>query len=77
MKLQILQDSKGHDTGVFIPIAEWEYIKKCYPNIEELRNELPHWQQDTLDKRLDEIKTKPENLRPISHLFEILDQEEG
>lgn len=77
MKLQFIQDSKGKDAGVFIPIADWEYIKKCYPNIEEIQKELPQWQKDTLDIRLEDIKNKPESLRPVSRLFEILDQEEG
>ena len=77
MKLQIIQDSKGKATGVYIPIADWEHIKKCCPNIEEIQKELPQWQKETLDKRLADIKNEPESQRPISRLFEILDQEEG
>ena len=77
MRLQYIQDSKGKDTGVFIPIADWENIKRSYPNIEEIQQELPQWQKDTLAKRLDDINNKPERLKTIDSLFEVLDQEEG
>lgn len=30
MKLQVIQDSKGKPTGVYIPINEWKELKKQY-----------------------------------------------
>jgi len=39
MKLQIIQDSKGKATGVFIPIKEWKTLKKQYHDLELLEAE--------------------------------------
>ncbi len=39
MKLQIIQDSKGKATGVFIPIKEWKTLKKQYQDLKLLESE--------------------------------------
>ncbi len=39
MKLQVIQDSKGKATGVFIPYSEWKVLKKKYKYLEDLENE--------------------------------------
>jgi hypothetical protein len=36
MKIQMIQDSKGKATGVFIPIKEWKQLKKQYSDLEDL-----------------------------------------
>ncbi len=41
MKLQVIQDSKGKATGVFIPINEWKELKKQYVELEALEHEEP------------------------------------
>lgn len=41
MKLQIIQDSKGKATGVFIPIKDWNELKKQYKDLESLEYEVP------------------------------------
>ncbi len=41
MKLQIIQDSKGKPTGVYIPMNEWKELKKIYKNLESLEYETP------------------------------------
>ena len=33
MRLQMIQDSKGKATGVFIPINEWKALKKQYKDL--------------------------------------------
>lgn len=35
MNIQIIHGEKGKPTGVFIPIKDWEIIKKNNPKIEE------------------------------------------
>lgn len=35
MIAQVLQDSKGNETGVFIPIEEWNRMKADYPGLEQ------------------------------------------
>jgi hypothetical protein len=74
MRTQIIQDHNGLPTGVFIPIQDWENIKKYYPNIEKVDQELPQWQKDFLDVRLDDLNN-PDELKPIDELFKVLDAE--
>jgi heme oxygenase len=51
MKLQVIQDSKGKATGVFIPYSEWKLLKKQYKDLEALENDEP-----TREQVLDGIK---------------------
>jgi hypothetical protein len=41
MRLQVIEDSKGKATGVFIPINEWKELKKQYKGLEVLEYEEP------------------------------------
>lgn len=75
MRTQIIQDHNGQPTGVFIPIEDWENIKKNYPDIEKIDDELPQWQKDALDMRLADLNN-PNQLEPIDNLFKTLDFEE-
>jgi hypothetical protein len=36
MKLQVIQDNKGKTTGVYIPIQEWNVLKKRYKDLENI-----------------------------------------
>ncbi len=49
MKLQIIQDSKGKATGVYIPISDWNALKKQYSELEVLEFEEPSKEQILLD----------------------------
>jgi len=40
MQLQVIQDSKGNNAGVFIPIDKWNLIKSSYPNIEHVDEDV-------------------------------------
>lgn len=72
MKTQIIQDHNGLPTGVFIPIEDWENIKKQYPGIETMDSDLPQWQKDILDSRLADMKN-PGKTKPVDLLYKILD----
>jgi hypothetical protein len=72
MKLQVLQDNLGNQTGVYVPIEDWNLIKNNYPDIETLDQELPQWEKDLIDSRLETITKNPERLKPIESLFEEL-----
>lgn len=39
MKLQIIQDNKGKAAGVFIPIQEWNALKKQYKQLAFLEDD--------------------------------------
>jgi len=74
MRTQIIQDHNGLPTGVFIPIEDWENIKKSYPSIEKVNEDLPQWQKDIIDARLADLNN-PKKFKSIEHLFDVLDEE--
>jgi hypothetical protein len=74
MKLQVLQDSDGNNSGVYIPSQEWILIKQQYPDIENISNDIPDWQKEILTERLAAIAKNPERVKPIQGLFDALDK---
>ena len=72
MKLQVIQDNFGNQTGVYVPIEDWTLIKNNYPDIETLEQELPQWEKDLIDNRLESIENNPNSLKPIIDLIEEL-----
>ena len=59
MNLQYISDSKGQITGVFIPINEWNDLKRKYKNIEKENIDIPEWHKELALKRLDDYKKNP------------------
>ena len=52
MNLQYIHDNHGNATGVFIPIEEWQSLKKKYDGLqqEELKSlDIPEWHKKILD----------------------------
>ncbi|MFQ3576993.1 MAG: addiction module component CHP02574 family protein [Cytophagales bacterium] len=72
MRLQIIKDGQGNNTGVFIPIEVWTLIKSQYPDIENVENELPQWEKDLIDSRLHAVEKNTERLKPGKNLFKEL-----
>lgn len=60
MKLQIIEDSKGEATGIFIPIQDWKELKKRYKDLETLEHGQP-----TKDQLLQELKEAVNELNLI------------
>lgn len=60
MRLQVIQDSKGEATGVYIPINEWEELKRLYRDLEALEYEEP-----TKEQVLQELKEAVHELQLI------------
>lgn len=75
MKLQVIQDGHGKNTGVFIPIEDWALIKTNYPDVDTLDNEIPEWQKQLLNKRIEAIVKNPNSVKPIDKLFDELDSD--
>lgn len=67
---QILKDPQGTPTGVFIPIKVWEGVKFQYPDIESFDTDLPQWEKEFIDRRLELVKHHPERLHPVETLFD-------
>lgn len=60
MNLQYISDSMGKTTGVFIPISEWNKLKKQYHNIDQETIDIPERQKSLVRSRLNEYAKKPE-----------------
>lgn len=63
MRLQIIQDEHGKNTGVFISIEDWTKIKNQYPDIENADADVEEWEKDIIDTRLNAIAGNPERLK--------------
>ena len=71
MSLQYIQDVNGATTAVVIPIDEWNKITEKYSDLEE----LPQWQKNILDQRLEMYQNHPERVMPIEQFFEQLEKD--
>jgi hypothetical protein len=60
MSLQVIQDSKGKTTGVFIPINDWKKLKKQHKDLEVLEYKEP-----TKEQILQELKEAVVELKLI------------
>lgn len=60
MRLQVIHDSKGNATGVYIPISDWEELKKQYKDLKTL--EFPEPDKEDI---LHELKEAIHELRLI------------
>ncbi|MBN8651067.1 MAG: addiction module component CHP02574 family protein [Cytophagales bacterium] len=72
MRLQVIQDGEGNNAGVFIPMEDWTLIKNQYPDIENIDSDLPQWEKDLIDTRLDAIAKNPERLKSGKDLLQEL-----
>ena len=77
MRTQVIQDFNGLPTGVFIPIQDWENIKKQYPNIEQLdfNNDIPQWNKYILDNRLQDYLENPNDVMDFDTFCDGLEKE--
>jgi hypothetical protein len=69
---QVLKDQQGVPMGVFIPMQSWNNIIFQYPDIEALDTDLPQWEKDFIDKRLDMAQSNPKRLKPVEMLLKTL-----
>lgn len=60
MGLQVIHDSKGNATGVFIPINEWKQLKKQFHELEHLE-----YQEPSKEQLLQELKEAVQELNLI------------
>lgn len=72
MSLQYIQDKNGATTAVIVPIDEWNKITEKHSDIED----LPQWQKNIIDRRLELDKNHPERVAPVEQFFEQLDNDE-
>ncbi len=75
MPVNYLTDSVGETIAVQIPIADWKKIKDKYPDVDDIDGDLPQWQKDMIDKRMQAIEDDPASIMDIEGLFDELDKE--
>ena len=73
MMPQYNYDSNGNPIGVFIPISDWNKITEKYTDLEE----VPMWEKNLIDQRLDFIKKHPDQLIPIEDFIAELDRDDA
>lgn len=61
MNLQYISDGEGETTGVFIPIKEWNKLRKKYKGIEQEVNDIPNWHKDLVRERLAGYEKNPDS----------------
>lgn len=71
MRLQYIQDFDGATTAVIVPIEEWNKITEQCIGLEE----LPQWQKDIVDQRLDIYNKYPERVMPVEQFFEQIEKD--
>ena len=59
MNLQFISDSEGQTTGVFIPINEWNALKRKLSGIDIEEFDIPKWQIDEVRERMEDYRTNP------------------
>lgn len=74
MSVQIIHDNKGNATGVFIPITQWNQLKKQHKDLEVLEYEEPNKEQLLLELKqaiaeLKQIEQGKLKARPIKALL--------
>ena len=75
MNLQYISDSNGMPTGVFIPINEWNELKEKYGDLDHEVNDLPQWQKDELDRRLELHKNNPDDVLDFDEAMKDLEKD--
>ncbi|RRB00688.1 hypothetical protein [Larkinella rosea] len=60
MNLQVIHDSKGNPTGVFIPMQDWKRLKKRYTELAGYEVEEP-----TKEQLISELKEAIQELKEI------------
>jgi len=75
MSFQFITDSSGKNTGVFIPIEQWNKLKSKFRDLEKEELDIPEWQKKELDKRLEHYTNDPEHALNADSVLNDLDNE--
>ena len=74
MNVQYISDNLGNKTAVVVAIEDWESIKKSYPDIENLEDELPQWQKDIIDVRLNDYYKNPADVVDFDEMIDRIEK---
>lgn len=76
MNLQVIHDSKGNPTGVFIPMQDWKQLKKRYTDLAQYEVEEPTKEQliSELKDAILELKAVEQGTRQARPLSDLLNE---
>ena len=76
MNLQVIHDSKGNPTGVFIPMTDWKKLKKRYTDLGQYEPEEPTKEQLIAEfkEAIDELKAIEKGTKQARPLADLLDE---
>lgn len=60
MNIQYISDSSGQTTGVFIPILEWNELRKKLEGVDLGEVIIPEWQIHEVNRRVEEYEGNPQ-----------------
>ena len=75
MNLQFISDSEGQTTGVYIPINEWNALKRKFKDIELEEFDIPTWQMDEVRERMEEYKSNPDQALDFDQSMDEIEKE--
>ena len=74
MSLQYITDSEGKATGVFIPIDEWDKLKKRIDGYVEDEAEIPEWQKNVVRERMESYKKSPSDAQDFDSAMDGIEE---
>ncbi|AQG78429.1 hypothetical protein [Spirosoma montaniterrae] len=76
MNLQIIHDSKGNPTGVFIPMSDWKKLKKQYADLDQYEIAEPTKKQliTQLKEAIQELKAVEQGTKQAHPLADLLNE---
>lgn len=75
MNLQYISDGEGETTGVFIPIKEWNKLRKKYKGIEQEVDDIPQWHKDLVRERLSKYEKNPGSVLDFDSSMDEIEKE--
>ncbi len=77
MNLQFISDNKGLTTGIFMPIQDWQDLKKKYKGIEKEEQDfdIPEWRKTIIDQRLAAYKANPTDVLDFNQAIADIEKE--
>ena len=73
MNVQFISDSSGKTTGVFIPINEWNELKRKFKGLEQEELEVPDWHAGIDRERQEHYRQNPDQTEDFDSSLDDID----
>jgi len=71
--VQFISDSSGKTTGVFIPINEWNELKRKFKGLEHEELEVPDWHAEIVRERKERYRHNPDQTEDFDSSLDDID----